>query len=45
MAAMEITGHSQVYQHVLSNFEKTNDFIEENQEDDDKTNEIKDKIN
>lgn len=30
MASMEISGHNQVYQHVLTNFEKTNDFIEEN---------------
>ncbi len=35
MAAMEITGHNQVYQHVLSTFEKTNDFIEANQDNDD----------
>ncbi len=45
MAAMEITGHNQVYQHVLSTFEKTNDFIEENQDNDDLQDEIKEKIN
>ena len=44
MATMEISGHNQVYQHVLTNFERTNDFIEENQNIADKTNEIKEKI-
>ena len=41
---MEISGHNQVYQHVLTNFERTNDFIEENQENNEMTNEIKEKI-
>ena len=45
MAAMEISGHNQVYQHVLATFEKTNDFIEEHQDDEDKADEIKEKIN
>jgi len=45
MAAMEITAHSQVYLHVMSTFEKTNDFIEEHQDDEDKADEIKEKIN
>ena len=44
MATMEITGHNQVYQHVLTNFERTNDFIEENQNNTEMTNEIKEKI-
>ena len=44
MATMEITGHNQVYQHVLTNFERTNDFIEENQNNNEMTNEIKEKI-
>ena len=45
MAAIEISGHNQVYQHVLATFEKTNDFIEEHQDDEDKADEIKEKIN
>ena len=44
MASMEISGHNQVYQHVLTNFDKTNDFIEEHQTSDDKQEEIKAKI-
>ena len=44
MATMEITGHNQVYQHVLTNFVRTNDFIEENQNNNEMTNEIKEKI-
>ena len=44
MATMEISGHNQVYQHVLTNFERTNDFIEENQNNGEMTNEIKEKI-
>lgn len=27
-AAMEISGHEQLYRHVLTVFEQTNDFIE-----------------
>ena len=41
---MEISGHNQVYQHVLTNFDKTNDFIEEHQDNDDQQAEIKEKI-
>ena len=44
MATMEITGHNQVYQHVLTNFERTNTFIEENQSNAEMTSEIKEKI-
>ena len=44
MATMEISGHNQVYQHVLTNFERTNEFIEENQNNSEMTNEIKEKI-
>lgn len=44
MAAIEISGHSQVFQHVMSSFERTNDFIEENQHRKDKQDEIKEKI-
>ena len=33
---MEISGHNQVYQHVMTQFEKTNDFIEEHKDADDK---------
>ena len=44
MAAMEITGHNQVYQHVLTNFQRSTEFIEENEDNDDKTDEIKEKI-
>ena len=41
---MEISGHNQVFQHVMSNFEKTNDFIEDNSGNDEMQDEIKDKI-
>ena len=44
MAAMEISGHSQVYRHVLSTFEETNDFIEGHQEDENMAEQIKEKI-
>ena len=44
MASMEISGHNAVYQHVMTSFEKTNDFIEEHQDDDEKADEIKEKI-
>ena len=44
MASMEISGHNQVFQHVMTSFEKTNDFIEEHQENEEKTEEIKEKI-
>ena len=43
-ATMEISGHNQVYQHVLTTFERTNDFIEANQEQEDMADEIKEKI-
>lgn len=33
-----------MYQHVLTNFERTNDFIEGNQADEDQQEEIKEKI-
>ena len=41
---MEISGHSQVFQHVMSNFERTNDFIEQNADSEEAQDEIKDKI-
>ena len=44
MASMEISGHNQVYQHVMTNFDKTNDFIEEHMTVDDKQDEIREKI-
>ena len=44
MASMEISGHNQVYQHVMTNFDKTNDFITEHMNVDDKQDEIREKI-
>ena len=41
---MEISGHNQVYQHVIVAFERTNDFIEENQNNDAMQDEIREKI-
>ena len=43
-AAMEISGHNQLYRHVMTKFEETNDFIEANQGDESKSEEIKERI-
>ena len=43
-AAMEISGHNQLYRHVMTSFEETNDFIEAHQNDDGMSEEIKEKI-
>ena len=44
MATMEISGHNQVYQHVMVNFDKTTDFITNNEEDNEQQEVIKEKI-
>lgn len=44
MATMEISGHNQVYQHVMVNFDKTTDFITNNEEDNEQQELIKEKI-
>lgn len=41
---MEISGHNQVYQHVMVNFDKTTDFITNNEEDNEQQELIKEKI-
>ena len=41
---MEISGHNQVYQHVMVNFDKTTDFITNNEEDNEQQEVIKEKI-
>lgn len=44
MATMEISGHNQVFQHVMTNFETTTDFIESKGDSEEAQEEIKEKI-
>ena len=44
MAAIEISGHSKVFQHVMANFEGTTDFIEKNHETENMQDEIRSRI-